>query len=60
MEVNLGYIRAVLRHDIGARYKPIKRVPYLGNTNRCLILRQLYAKFMLDKLSRGMRVINLD
>ena len=39
LEVNQGYISSVLRNDIGARYKPIKKIPYIGNTARCLILR---------------------
>ena len=50
----------MLRNDIGARYKPIKKVPYIGNTPRCIILRQKYAMFVLDQLQRGVRVINLD
>ena len=50
----------VLRHDIGARFQRVKRVPHLGNSTRCLLLRQHYAKMMLEKLDAGWRVINLD
>ena len=53
-------MRQVLRHDLGAKYKKIKKIPYLGNSDRCLLLRQHYARFMLAQLSSGVRVINLD
>ena len=32
LKVSTQYICSVLRNDIGARYKTIKRVPYLGNS----------------------------
>ena len=43
-----------------AKYKKIKKIPYLGNSDRCLLLRQHYARFMLAQLSSGVRCINLD
>ena len=58
--VSNQYVCQVLRHDIGARFKLIRKIPYLGNHNRCLMLRQLYAKFMLRKLAAGVRIINVD
>ena len=58
--VSNQYVCSVLRNDIGARFKLIRKIPYLGNHNRCLQLRQLYAKFMLRKLAAGVRVINVD
>ena len=42
------------------RYKRVKRIPFRGNSERCLVLRQQYAKFMLGLLSSGRRVINID
>ena len=54
------YICGVLRHDIGAKYARVKRVPFLGNSPRCLLLRRHYAQFMLAQLAAGARVINLD
>ena len=53
-------MQSVLREDIGARYKCIRRIPFRGNSARCLILRQRYAKFMLDLLAGDVRVINID
>ena len=43
ISVSDQYISAVLRNDLGARYKPIKRIPFMGNSVRCKVLRQKYA-----------------
>ena len=37
--IERAYINTVLRHDIGARYKRIRKIPYLGNSVRCIALR---------------------
>ena len=37
--VSLEYVRSVLRNDIGAKYARIKKIPFLGNSDRCLLLR---------------------
>lgn len=42
------------------RYKRIKRVPFTGNSDRNLILRQQYAINMVKLLRAGMRIINVD
>jgi hypothetical protein len=42
------------------RYKKIKKIPFQGNSDRCLVLRQLYAKQLLGILNEGKRVINID
>jgi len=42
------------------RYRVIKRVAYLGNTQRCLVMRMLYAKKMFTLLEQGARIINID
>lgn len=47
IKVSNNYVRKVMHCDLGLRYKTIKRVPYLGNTARAKLLRQMYAKFML-------------
>jgi len=60
LEVTIEYVRSVLRNDIGAKYKRVKKIPYLGNTDRCLLLRQHYAKFIIAQLANGVRVINVD
>ena len=60
IELRNDYIAKVLRNDVGLRYKVMKKVPFLGNMPRCLILRQLYAKFMIQQLEAGKRIINID
>ena len=41
-------------------YKAIRRIPYRGNSIRCIALRQRYARYMLGLLESGVRVINID
>ena len=41
-------------------YRKIRRTCYLGNINRSLVLRQLYAKIMLSLLAGGKRILNVD
>ena len=43
ISVSDKYVSAVLRNDLGARYKRIKRIPFMGNSVRCQVLRQKYA-----------------
>lgn len=50
----------MLRDNLGMRYKKIKKIPFQGNSGRCLVLRQLYAKQLLGILNEGKRVINID
>jgi len=42
------------------RFKRIKRVPFAGNSDRNLILRQQFALNMIKLIRAGMRVINVD
>ena len=42
------------------RYRKIKPVPWHGNSIRCKVLRQLFAKAMLAELSAGKRILNVD
>lgn len=58
--VKPSYVSQVLRHDLGARYERLRKVPSLSNASRCLLLRQHYAKFMLAQLAAGVRIINVD
>ena len=41
-------------------YRKIRRTSYLGNLERCLTLRQQYAKVMLDLLAQHKRVLYID
>ena len=49
-----------LRDKLGLRYKVYREVPKLGNSNRSLYLRMLFAKKLLDTLGQGMRILNID
>jgi hypothetical protein len=42
------------------RYSKIKKIPYQGNSQRSLVLRQQYAQKMLRVLSDNKRIINID
>ena len=42
------------------RYRVLKRVAYQGNSERCLVMRMLYAKKMFTLLDQGKRIINID
>ena len=39
IDVSLSYVCSVLRHDLGVTYRCFKRIPFLGNSPRCLMLR---------------------
>ena len=41
-------------------YSRIKRTPDFGNTERCKVLRHLYARKMFAIYSEGTHVINID
>ena len=53
-------VRKVLRHDLGLRFRKVKTIPYQGNMQRCLVLRQKYALTMIEILLSGKRVLNID
>ena len=42
------------------RYRVLKKVPFQGNSERCLVMRMRYAKKMLALLKEGARIINID
>ena len=60
IKVSSQYVCTVLTKDLGIGYKAIKRIPFKGNSTRCLALRQKYAQYMLSLLESGIRVINID
>ena len=49
-----------MKEDFRMSYRVVKRVPYHGNSERCKVLRMLYAKHMLSYLRQGKRIINID
>lgn len=56
----LEQVRAVLKKDFDMSYRMLKKVPFQGNSDRCLVTRMLYAKKMLALLDEGKRIINID
>ena len=47
MKVDVKAVRHVLKQDHKLSYRKIKRVPFQGNSERCKVLRSLYAQKML-------------
>ena len=60
LEVKNHFVRRVFRKELNLRHKLIKRIPYLGNAQRSLVLRQQFAMQLLKLLDAGKRIINVD
>lgn len=60
ISVTETFVRQVLSNDFNMSYRVLKKVAYLGNTERCLVTRMLYAKKMFTLLEEGARIINID
>ena len=60
--VKLGHhaISDVLKSHFDMRFHKVKRVPFKGNSERSLVVRQQCAKKLLELLEQGCRVINID
>jgi hypothetical protein len=53
-------VQWVLKNKLGLTYRRLRRLTNQANSKRCLILRQQYAKYILDLKKSGKRVINVD
>ena len=60
IQVSNQFISDILRNYLGAGFILIKKIPFHGNSARCLVLRQLYAQFMLQQLAEGTCINNVD
>ena len=49
-----------MRNKLGLKYRAVKFNDVQANSERCLVLRQQYALKMLELLSTGKRIINVD
>jgi hypothetical protein len=58
--VSTKAVTQIMKAQFGLSYRRIKRVPKSGNSERCLVLRHLYARKMLQIYSEGRHVINID
>ena len=59
-KISLATVRTVLMKDYGLRFGKVKRIPNNANTLRNLHMRQQFGKKMLDLLSSGKRILNVD
>jgi hypothetical protein len=55
-----AYVAKVMRLCFGMRYRRIKRVAYLANSPRSLVVRHEFAKCMLKLLDEGHTILNVD
>jgi hypothetical protein len=53
-------VRAILSKDMGLQWKKIKKIGPAENTTRNLVLRQEFAKRIIEKLGAKTRWINID
>ena len=60
LNASSSHLCQLLREEIGLSYKAIRVLDIRTNTLRSLRLRQLYAVSMLEVLSHGYRIINID
>lgn len=49
-----------MKEEFCMKYKMIRRTPFLGNSDRSLVLRQHYAKVMFGLMQQQKRIINID
>ena len=60
LDVSHRLVRQVLRNECQLSFIKAKKVQPRANSDRCRVLRQQYALKMLEVLSQGKRVINVD
>ena len=53
-------VKQSLKLNFNMRYRMLKKTAYQGNSERCLVMRMLYAKKMLSLLDEDKRIINID
>ena len=61
-EVKLGprVLSNVLKSHFDLRFRKVKRIPFKGNSERSLVVRQQCAKKLLELLDQGCRIVNVD
>ena len=59
-DVSTALIAKVLREDFQMRYQKVKKIPFAGNSERSLSLRFVCAQKLLEHLSAGKRLLNVD
>ena len=54
------FVGNVLKYSMNLRYKRVKMIAWKGNSERCLVLRQLCAKYLLEEMSNGAIMVSVD
>jgi len=49
-----------MKQEFRLSYRRVKRVAHAGNSERCKVLRHLYARKMFQLYSEGAHVVNID
>ena len=60
MEATLLEIRKVMREDLDMTYRKVLPIPIHGNSGKNLVLRQQFARRMIQLLLEGKTIINFD
>ena len=58
--MNLHDVRTILKKNVGLVYRRAKPIPIQCNSERCLVLRQQFAKTFIDLLHSKWTIIDLD
>ena len=53
-------IRHVMRHDLNMKYRKVLPVSIHGNSEKNLVLRQQFARNMINLLKAGKTLLNVD
>ena len=59
-QVSINSVAKIIKNEFKLSYRKIKRVPFQGNSERCLVLRQLYARKMFQLHNEGYHILNID
>ena len=59
-KVSKRRVAFILKNKFGLTYRKLKRIDLLANTAKKIVLRHQFGKLMIDLLSQGKRVINID
>ena len=59
-DISIGKVRKILKKDMGLSYRRAKPIAIQCNSERCLVLRQQFARNLIDLLHDKWNIINVD
>ena len=59
-KVSKRQVAFILKNEFGLTYRKLKRIEIHANSAKHIVLRQQCGKLMIDLMSQGKRVINID